>query len=96
MGALIPVLNRLDPKDRRLATCVSLAMAMGSAPASGDCQRALNEIMQEIYRVFDLLESPALQDALALRASLVDDFGAQDRCCSCIVSMLCASRLPTG
>ena len=91
MGAPIPVLNRLNSKDRRLATCIALVMAMGSEPASGDCQRAFNEILHEIYLEFDLLdkpfhklESPALQDALALRAAIADDFGAQDRCCCCI------------
>ena len=49
-------------------------MAMGASPASGDCQRALNELVMEIYRVFDELDAPfllkkpdVLQAALKIR-----------------------------
>jgi hypothetical protein len=83
-------LQRLTGSARstELATSIALVMvmAMGASPASGDCQRALNELVMEIYRVFDELDAPfllkepeVLQAALKIRRNLSDDFGSQDR-----------------
>ena len=94
MGALVPLAKLMPDHTRKLGTAIALVMAMGASPASGECQAALNEIMNEIYRTFDELEAacrhlehPALLDALRDRARDLphDDFGRPDRCACFLV-----------
>jgi len=94
MGAIVPLSERMPGAMRRLGTSIALVMAMGAAPASGECQAALNEIMCEIYRTVDKLEAPHREDehplllaALRDRARDLphDDFGRPDRCCCFVV-----------
>ena len=91
-GALVPLLERLEPHKRRLGVTHALVMAMGAGPASNDCQRMMNDLTRAFYLAFDELEAPHRADEpalatefLAARAGLHDDFGCMARLAVCLV-----------
>ena len=57
-GALVPLLERLEPHKPRLGVTHALVIAMGAAPASNNCQRSMNELTRAFYLAFDELEAP--------------------------------------
>ena len=92
-GVLVPLLERLEGRlERRLGVTHSLVMAMGAAPASGNCQRMMNELTRAFYLAFDELEAPhraeepaRITEFLAARADAHDDFGSMARLAVCLV-----------